>query len=397
MVQPPKNVDYLEGYIVELTPNDTALVSPSGIARIVFDGAQLVASVNGGPFQALSGGGALGPALSALNALIPAADQAPYYTGPATAALTGLTAAGRDLLDDASAADQRTTLGLGTAAVVDAGTAAGDVPVLDGAAELSLATGVEVAGAPGVYVRLDNAGELSASNAADTITIDAVSISTDAPTLTLDAADTINLTFGNDLQINSSAGLAGEVLTSSGPGVPPVWSAPGGGGPWTLVATKTFTASATETFSGLDGDTDEIYWLEGELTLSAGSQVAIYPNGNTGAVCSGCYFALNSGGAPPSSAATTQILLPASSTLGGTARVAFWTRVDAQSRGATLPQLFQTQAITRYQGPISFQTLQEQIANSFNPSPIVNLTSIEVAAVAGTATGKVSLYKLSRT
>lgn len=42
------------------------------------------------------------------------------------------TSAGRDLLDDASAADQRTTLGLGTAATQDTGTSGATVPLLDG-------------------------------------------------------------------------------------------------------------------------------------------------------------------------------------------------------------------------------------------------------------------------
>lgn len=43
------------------------------------------------------------------------------------------TAAGRALLDDASATDQRTTLGLGTAAVKNTGTSGNNVPLLDGA------------------------------------------------------------------------------------------------------------------------------------------------------------------------------------------------------------------------------------------------------------------------
>jgi hypothetical protein len=43
------------------------------------------------------------------------------------------TAAGRALLDDAAASDQRTTLGLGTSAVKDTGTSGNNVPLLDGA------------------------------------------------------------------------------------------------------------------------------------------------------------------------------------------------------------------------------------------------------------------------
>ena len=67
--------------------------------------------------------------LQALAGLTSAADKGIQFTGSGTASTYDLTAAGKALLDDADAAAQRTTLGLGTAAVAATVISNTNVPV----------------------------------------------------------------------------------------------------------------------------------------------------------------------------------------------------------------------------------------------------------------------------
>ena len=86
--------------------------------------------------------------LQALAGLTSAADKGIQFTGSGTAATYDLTAAGKALLDDASASAQRTTLGLGTAATQDTGTSASNVVQLDGSARLPAVDGSQLTNLP---------------------------------------------------------------------------------------------------------------------------------------------------------------------------------------------------------------------------------------------------------
>lgn len=127
----------------------------SGLDADLLDGQQ------GTYYRAWSNLTSVPAAISAVAALTPAADRLPYYTSGSAAALATFTAAGRALVDDADAAAQRTTLGLGAMATWAANAAA----ITGGFANFNQACSVSTTGAS-LYV--DNT---SASYSGDIVQI----------------------------------------------------------------------------------------------------------------------------------------------------------------------------------------------------------------------------------
>lgn len=146
-----------------------ALATLTAAARSILDDATV------GAILTTIGGQPLDTDLTAIAALVSAADKTPYATGAGTWALADLTAAGRAILDDATAAAQRVTLDVpsNAEAILDTlGDAKGDLIVFTAAdtpARRAVGTNGQVltadsAEADGVKWATPSAGSEAAAN-----------------------------------------------------------------------------------------------------------------------------------------------------------------------------------------------------------------------------------------
>lgn len=118
---PPSSHTHVVADITDYTEHTqdliaSTLVAGSNITLTYNDGAGTltVASAGAGGGTAWADLTGMPAAIDAIDGLTPAADRIAYYTSSSAASVTPLTTAGRALIDDATASDQLTTLGVST-------------------------------------------------------------------------------------------------------------------------------------------------------------------------------------------------------------------------------------------------------------------------------------------
>lgn len=168
--------------------------------------------------------------------------------------------------------------------------------------------------------------------------------------------------------------------------------AQGTAGAMTLIETKTLSSTGSVTFSSLNGDTDKLYFLQGEVTVSSGANIEIHPNGNSGTVMIGSYITNTSGVTTPAGGAITKLSMPAASSVSSGERLKFSIEITADSRGSTFAPLFQTNCINDATGG-GGAIRQQTISNAFTVRSAI--TSLKVFSTGGNMTGRISLYKVT--
>ena len=187
--------------VADLTSAGRALLDDAdAAAQRTTLGLGTAATSASGDFQPVDAG------LTSISGLTTAADKMIYTTGSDTYAVTGLTAAGRALLDDADAAAQRTTLGLGTAAT----SASGDFQPVD--AGLTSISGLTTAADKMIYTTGSDTYAVTGLTAAGRAILDDADAAAQRTTLGLGTAATSNTgDFLANVSEDSSPQLGGDL------------------------------------------------------------------------------------------------------------------------------------------------------------------------------------------
>lgn len=188
-------------------PGDATYIVKLASDLVGLPNAQALSSLNTGLLKSTTATGVVSIAVPNTDYLAPdatlisiallgtAADKTIYTTGIDTWAETGLTAAGRALIDDATAGDQRTTLGLGTIATQNSNSVTITGGSITGIVDLAVADG--------------------GTGSSSFVPFTPICGGTDSD---------------NPLQSVADLGVSGYVLTSNGSGTLPTFQPSGGGG-----------------------------------------------------------------------------------------------------------------------------------------------------------------------
>jgi hypothetical protein len=179
--------------------------------------------------------GTLDGNLAAIAGLTSAAGTFPYFTGSETAALADITAHGRSLLNDADAAESRTTLGLGTVATLASDTDTTLAANSDTKVATQKAVKAYVDANAGASGDITTSGLTMATGRVlgrDTASTGAIEELTLSEVLDLigSAAQGDILYRGASSWARLAAGTAGQILRTNGASQNPVWATLSGAG-----------------------------------------------------------------------------------------------------------------------------------------------------------------------
>lgn len=210
----------------QLAQNDVAAVDLLPIVDISANETKKIAASDLVAAMIAVGAGvqAYDPGLQSIASLATAANQTIYTTGSDTYAVTGLTAAGRALIDDADAAAQRTTLGLGTLATQNgtfSGTHSGNSSGTNTGDQTIVLTGDVTGTGTGTFAAT------IANNAVTTVKINDAAITTvkindAAVTAAKLAADSSLIVSGNEPSANGT--FQGQQWLNTNTGLTYVWT-----------------------------------------------------------------------------------------------------------------------------------------------------------------------------